>query len=76
LFGAIILALSKLGVMERNVFYENALQIGTAISVLWLSLALGEYIAQQNRERQKVKEDALEKYPKKGRKNYRLRLKH
>jgi hypothetical protein len=60
LFGAIILALSKLGVIERNVFYESALQIGTAISVLWLSFALGEYIAQQNRERQKVKEDALE----------------
>lgn len=60
MFGAIILALSKLGVIERNVFYESALQIGTAISVLWLSFALGEYIAQQNRERQKVKEDALE----------------
>jgi len=60
LFGAIILALSKLGLIERNAFNENALQIGTTISVLWLSFALGEYIAQQNRERQKAKEDALE----------------
>jgi diguanylate cyclase len=60
LFGAIILALSKLGVIERNAFNENALQIGTTISVLWLSFALGENIAQQNRERQKAKEDALE----------------
>jgi diguanylate cyclase len=60
LFGAIILAFSKLGVIERNAFNENALQIGTTISVLWLSFALGEYIAQQNRERQQAKEDALE----------------
>jgi len=60
LFGAVLLALSKLGFVERNFFTENALQIGTMISVLWLSFALGEYIAQQTRERQKAKQDALE----------------
>jgi len=60
LLGAIVLALSKLGLIERNLFNENALQIGTAISVVWLSFALGEYITQQNRQRQEAKEDALE----------------
>jgi diguanylate cyclase len=60
LLGAIVLALSKLGLIERNLFNENALHIGTVISVLWLSFALGEYITQQNRQRQQAKEDALE----------------
>jgi len=60
LLGAIVLALSKLGLIERNLFNENALQIGTAISVVWLSFALGEYITQQNRQRQEAKEEALE----------------
>ncbi len=59
LTGAVALSLSKLGVIERNIFSEHALQIGTAVSVLWLSFALGEYIAQQARERQKEKEKAL-----------------
>jgi len=59
LLGAIALALSKLGIIERNLITENALQLGSAISVLWLSFALGEYIAQQGRERQKSKEQAL-----------------
>jgi diguanylate cyclase len=59
LVGAVLLALSKLGIIERNVFNENALQIGTTLSVVWLSFALGEYIAKQSRERQRSKEEAL-----------------
>jgi hypothetical protein len=55
---AIILVLSKLAEIEGDIFYGNALQIGTAISVVWLSFALGE------------------KFPKKDRKNYQLKLKH
>lgn len=60
LTGAVFLALNKLGVIERNVITENALQIGTAIEVVLLSFALGEYIAQQRRERQKAKEEAFD----------------
>lgn len=59
LVGAVFLALSKLGLIERNAVSENALQIGTTVSVVWLSFALGEYVAKQARERQKSKEEAL-----------------
>ena len=59
LIGSLILALSKLGFIDRNTVTENALQIGFAVSVIWLSFALGEYIAQQNKDRQKSKEQAL-----------------
>jgi diguanylate cyclase len=60
LFGAILLALSKLGILERNAITENALQIGTTISVVWLSFALGEYINQQNKERNEAKQNDLD----------------
>jgi diguanylate cyclase len=60
LFGGILLAFSKLGILERNVITENALQIGTTFSIIWLSFALGEYIAQQNKERNKAKQNALD----------------
>jgi len=60
LFGAILLAFSKLGILERNAITENALQIGSTFSVVWLSFALGEYIAQQNEERNKAKQNALD----------------
>lgn len=60
LFGALLLALSKLGILERNTLTENALQIGTTLSIVWLSFALGEYIAQQNKERNKAKQNALD----------------
>lgn len=60
LIGAVFLALNKLGVLERNLITENALQIGTAVEVVLLSFALGEYIAKQRRERQKLKEEAYQ----------------
>lgn len=60
LTGAVFLALNKLGVIERNVITENALQIGTAIEVVLLSFALGEYIAQQRRDRQRAKQEAYD----------------
>jgi len=59
LTGAMFLSLNKLGVLERNVFTENALQIGTALEVVLLSFALGEYISRQRNERQQVQEQTL-----------------
>jgi two-component system chemotaxis sensor kinase CheA len=57
LMGAILLALNKLGVVDRNIVTENALQIGCAIQVILLSFALGEYLAQQQR---KAKDEVLD----------------
>ncbi|OZG72796.1 hypothetical protein BTA51_14850 [Hahella sp. CCB-MM4] len=74
LLGAFILGFNKFGMIPRNAFTENSLQIGTAIEVVLISFALGEYIAQQRRARalaqmettrmeilaRKAKEEALE----------------
>jgi len=59
LTGAMFLSLNKLGVIERNIFTENALQIGTALEVVLLSFALGEYISRQRNERQQAQEQTL-----------------
>lgn len=60
LVGAVFLALNKLGVLERNMITENALQIGTAVEVVLLSFALGEYIAKQRREQRRLKDEAYQ----------------
>lgn len=60
LVGAVFMALNKLGVLERNMITENALQIGTAIEVVLLSFALGEFIARQRREQRILKEEAYQ----------------
>ncbi|MDF2446531.1 MAG: hypothetical protein K0S46_1767 [Moraxellaceae bacterium] len=49
LFGGILLALNKFGLLPQNAFTENAVQFGSAIEVILLSFALAERI---NVERQ------------------------
>ncbi|WP_369602751.1 diguanylate cyclase [Hahella sp. SMD15-11] len=57
--GAILLALSKLEILPRNAITEHALQIGTALEVVLISFALGEYINMQRREREEARRQRL-----------------
>lgn len=50
LFGGIVLALSKFTVLPRNLVTENATQVGSAIGVILLSLALADRL---NREKKR-----------------------
>src|SRR5690554_3292090 len=44
LFGGIVLALSKFTVLPRNLITENATQVGSALGVILLSIALADRI--------------------------------
>ncbi len=47
LFGGIVLALSKFTVLPRNLLTENATQVGSAIGVILLSVALADRLNQE-----------------------------
>ncbi len=49
LVGSAVLAFNKFGVLPRNIFTENATQIGSALEVMFLSFALADRL---NTERQ------------------------
>src|SRR5690554_7945410 len=51
LFGGIVLALSKFTVLPRNLITENATQVGSALGVILLSVALADRI---NREKKRA----------------------
>ena len=51
LFGGIVLALSKFTVLPRNLLTENATQVGSAIGVILLSMALADRL---NREKKRA----------------------
>jgi diguanylate cyclase len=51
LFGGIVLALSKFTVLPRNVITENATQVGSALGVILLSVALADRL---NREKKRA----------------------
>lgn len=51
LFGGIVLALSKFTVLPRNMLTENATQVGSAIGVVLLSIALADRL---NKEKKKA----------------------
>lgn len=50
LFGGIVLALSKFTMLPRNLLTENATQVGSALGVILLSIALADRL---NREKKK-----------------------
>ncbi len=50
--GGAILAANKLGYIDRNLFTENATQMGSALEVLLLSFALGERVNQERKLRE------------------------
>lgn len=49
LFGGIVLALSKFTVLPRNLLTENATQVGSALGVILLSLALADRLDREKR---------------------------
>lgn len=49
LFGGIVMALSKFTLLPRNIITENATQIGSAIGVILLSVALADRLNQEKR---------------------------
>ncbi|MGM0769017.1 MAG: sensor domain-containing diguanylate cyclase [Pseudomonadota bacterium] len=51
LFGGIVLALSKFTMLPRNLLTENATQVGSALGVILLSIALADRL---NREKKRV----------------------
>lgn len=59
LVGAISLGLNKLDLLPRNLFTENAAQFGTALEVVLISFAMGDYINRQRLARFKAQGDAL-----------------
>ncbi|MEX2475699.1 7TM diverse intracellular signaling domain-containing protein [Marinobacter sp.] len=49
LFGGIVLALSKFTVLPRNLLTENATQVGSALGVILLSIALADRLNREKR---------------------------
>ena len=59
LLGVVLLMLNKMGIIPRNFITENGMQIGSAIEVLLLSIALADRINQERQEKIKAQERAL-----------------
>lgn len=59
LVGGIVLSLNKNGLVPRNIFTENGMQLGSLIEVALLSLALASRINQEREEKDKVLKYAL-----------------
>lgn len=59
LLSAVALALNKMGFIPRNLWTENALQVGSLIEVLMLSLALADNFNEQRRQRDVARMEAL-----------------
>lgn len=57
--GGAILAANKLGYIDRNLFTENATQMGSALEVLLLSFALGERVNQERKLREAAQHQAF-----------------
>ena len=59
LLSVIMLAVSKLGVIPRNIFTEEASRLTNVVSVLLMSFALADRINYERRKRIQVKKEAL-----------------
>lgn len=60
LFGGVILALNKFNVLPRNMITEDAVQIGSALEGILLSIALADRLNEEKTSRSKAQLDALE----------------
>lgn len=60
LLAGVVLALNKIGVMPRNLFTENALQIGAAIEGVLLSIALADRLNEEKARRFQAQRERLE----------------
>jgi GGDEF domain-containing protein len=59
LLGGVILALNKFNIIPRNLFTENAIQLGSLLEVILLSFALAERLNHEKRERFEAQITAL-----------------
>jgi signal transduction histidine kinase/DNA-binding response OmpR family regulator len=60
IFGLIILALNKFGILPQNTFTEYGIQLGHVLEVVLLSFALADRINLERREKFEAQEAALE----------------
>ncbi|TVP61066.1 MAG: diguanylate cyclase, partial [Halomonadaceae bacterium] len=60
LAGGIILALSKFTLLPRNLFTENATQVGSALGIILLSLALADRLNREKKAAFVAQQQALE----------------
>lgn len=60
LFGGVILALNKFTLLPRNLITEDAVQIGSALEGILLSIALADRLNQEKASRNKAQMEALE----------------
>ncbi len=60
MLGGAVMAANKLGLIERNLFTENATQVGSAMEVLLLSFALGERVNVERKLREQAQRDAFD----------------
>lgn len=60
LFGGVILALNKFGVLPRNTITENGTQIGSALEVILLSFALADRLNLEKKMRYEAQMSSLE----------------
>jgi len=59
LLGGLILALNKITILPQNIFTENATQIGSAIEIVLLSLALADRLYQEKSASISAQQQAL-----------------
>lgn len=60
LSGGIVLALNKFTILPQNVFTESATQIGSALEIILLSIALADRLNQEKRKAFTAQQEALE----------------
>lgn len=60
LFGGVILALNKFTLLPRNLITEDAVQIGSALEGILLSIALADRLNQEKASRHRAQTEALE----------------
>lgn len=59
LFGGIILALNKLALVPNNVFTQNAVQVGSALGVILLSIAIADRLNKEKQAALEAQQQAL-----------------
>ncbi|MCG8668448.1 MAG: diguanylate cyclase [Pseudomonadales bacterium] len=60
LCGGLVLAFNKFNLIPRNAFTENATQIGSALEVILLSLALADRLNMEKKARYQAQQESLE----------------
>ncbi|MCK5361162.1 MAG: hypothetical protein KAJ95_11075, partial [Gammaproteobacteria bacterium] len=59
LFGIVLLTLNRMDIIPRNMFTENAMQVGASIEVILLLIAMTQRLSLEIKERFRIQEAAL-----------------